>query len=315
MKRTRYVSFCNQAEGFFMKDVEDHQDMYQRLKAISTTFKNLGAHHIYDEWIKMKCVLAYILFEPVDLKSAQGRHNYQEMTYNQVMQEMQAYKVAAQNAEYARAPAIGMQRSSNLSLKANVVEKEAPLQASVESRLEMCPKDISHEYNEHMAFYGRTFWVDPNKAKEENQRRSKSSGFQRNDNNGQRVRTCYNCNDRFHFVAECPYEKREDHGGKLIHKNKTKTSPKKPFVKKGASKNKQPKFVFLTQEEYSRSESDEEETSTSEMATIATTSTPPTSLFESPNEDSPIKTSSVSWPRPPRYYLLLAPSLRQMMLH
>jgi hypothetical protein len=46
--------------------------------------------------------------------------------------------------------------------------------------------------------------------------------------------------------------------------------------------------MFLTQEEYSGSESDEEETTTSEVATIATTSTPPTSLFESPNEDSPI---------------------------
>jgi hypothetical protein len=118
------------------------------------------------------------------------------------------------------------------------------------------PEDIRHEYNEHMAFYEITFWIDPNKAKEENQRRNKSSGFQRNNNNGQRVRTCYNCNDRFHFVAECPYEKRENHGGKLILKNKTKTPPKKPFVKKGSSKKNQPKFVFLTQEEYSRSESD-----------------------------------------------------------
>jgi hypothetical protein len=47
--------------------------------------------------------------------------------------------------------------------------------------------------------------------------------------------------------------------------------------------------VFLTQEEYSGSESDEEETSTNEVAAIATTSTPPASLFESRNEDSPIK--------------------------
>jgi hypothetical protein len=166
-------------------------------------------------------------------------------------------------------------------LKANVIEKEVPLQSNVEARLEMCPEDIRHEYNEHMAFYRRTFWVDPNKAKEENQRRSKSSGFQRNDNNGHRVRKCYNCNDRFNFVAKCPYEKREDHGGKLIPKNKTKTKtpPKNPFVKKGASKKKQPKFVFLTQEEYYGSESHEEETFTSEVATIATTSTPLTSLI------------------------------------
>jgi hypothetical protein len=65
------------------------------------------------------------------------------------------------------------------------------------------------------------------------------------------VRTCYNCNDRFHFVSGCSYEKREDHGGKLILKNKSKTPPKKPFVKKDSSKKKRPKFLFLTQEEYS----------------------------------------------------------------
>jgi hypothetical protein len=111
-----------------------------------------------------------------------------------------------------------MQKSSNLALKASVVEREVPLQASVDARLEMCPGDMRHEYHEHIAFYGKIFWVDPNKAKEDNQRRSKSSGFQRNGNNGQRVRTCYNCNDRFNFVAKCPNEKREDHGGKLILK-------------------------------------------------------------------------------------------------
>jgi hypothetical protein len=124
-----------------------------------------------------------------------------------------------------------MQKSSNLALKASVVEREVPLQASIEARLEMCPEDMRHEYHEHMAFYGKTFWVDPHKAKEDNQRRSKSSGFQGNDNNGQRVRTWYNCNDRFHFVAECPYEKREDRGGKLIFKSKTKSPSKKPLIR------------------------------------------------------------------------------------
>jgi hypothetical protein len=123
MKRTRYVAFSNQAEGFFMKDGEDHQEMYRRLKAIATTFKNLGAHHIDDEWINMKYILALTPYEPADLKNVQGKHNFQEMTSNQVMQEIQAYKVATQNAEDARARAMGMQRGSNLALKASVVER------------------------------------------------------------------------------------------------------------------------------------------------------------------------------------------------
>jgi hypothetical protein len=51
MKRTRYEAFSNQAEGLFMKDGVDHQDMYRRLKAIVTTFKNLGAHYIDDDFL------------------------------------------------------------------------------------------------------------------------------------------------------------------------------------------------------------------------------------------------------------------------
>jgi hypothetical protein len=93
------VAFSNQAKGFFMKDGEDHQEMYRTLKAIATTFKNLGAHHIDDEWIKMKYILALTPYDSADLKSVQEKHNFHEMTSNQVMQEIQAYKVAAQNAD------------------------------------------------------------------------------------------------------------------------------------------------------------------------------------------------------------------------
>jgi hypothetical protein len=85
MKRTRYEAFNNQAGGVFMKDGEDYQEMYQRLKAIATTFKNLGARHIDDEWIKMKYVSSYMPFEPEELNSLQGRYNYNLMTSNQVM--------------------------------------------------------------------------------------------------------------------------------------------------------------------------------------------------------------------------------------
>jgi hypothetical protein len=58
----------------------------------------------------MKYVLALMPCDPIDLKSLQGRHNYHLMTSNQVMQEMQAFKVAAQNAEDARARATGNKR-------------------------------------------------------------------------------------------------------------------------------------------------------------------------------------------------------------
>ena len=85
MRRNIYDALSNQAEGFYMLDGEDHEDMYRRLKAVATTFRDLGASHVDDAWIKRKYVSALMPFEPTDLKSLQGRHNYHLMTSNEVM--------------------------------------------------------------------------------------------------------------------------------------------------------------------------------------------------------------------------------------
>ena len=107
-----------------MKDGETHMEMYQRLKALSASFRELGATHVDDAYIKRKYVNTLMPFEAADLKSLQGKHNYTELTSNEVMQEMQSYKVQAQIAQDTRARAIGMQQGSSLALKAKVVEED-----------------------------------------------------------------------------------------------------------------------------------------------------------------------------------------------
>ena len=69
MIRNRYDALSNEAEGFYMLDGENHEDMYRRLKGIATTFRKHGATHIDDAWIKRKYVSALMPFEPTDLKS------------------------------------------------------------------------------------------------------------------------------------------------------------------------------------------------------------------------------------------------------
>ena len=123
-----------------MLDGEDHEDMYRRLKVVATTFRDLGASHVDDAWIKRKYISALMPFEPTDLKSLQGRHNYHLMTSNEVRQEMAAFKVAAKNAEDARARAIGMHKGGNLALKAKAVENEEGC-AVEESAPVWCPKE------------------------------------------------------------------------------------------------------------------------------------------------------------------------------
>ena len=85
MKINRFDALSNEAEGFCMIDGENHEDMYRRLKIIATNFKNVGAEHVDDAWIKRKYVNALMPFEPTDLTSLQGRHNYHLLSSNEVM--------------------------------------------------------------------------------------------------------------------------------------------------------------------------------------------------------------------------------------
>ena len=133
MKRNRFDALSNEAEGFYMLDGENHEDMYRRLKTIATAFSGLGATHIDDAWIKRKYVSALMPFEPVDLKSLQGRHNYHLMSSNEVMQEMAFFQVAAKLAQDSRARAIRMHKGASLALKAKVVAKVVDQGDEVES--------------------------------------------------------------------------------------------------------------------------------------------------------------------------------------
>ncbi|KAK1683684.1 hypothetical protein QYE76_044532 [Lolium multiflorum] len=150
-----------------------------------------------------------------------------------------------------------------------------------------------------MAFHAKSFWVDPSKAKEDNIKRNNKSGFT---SFGPKTRSCYNCDDKRHFIAECPYENRELHNGRLIPKDKSKDTkgkyskaPNKKFYNNKTKKGKRPpRVVLVTREEYSSDEvesssSEEDEESSKELAAIVTTNTPSSSLFDSPNENPHIK--------------------------
>ena len=127
---------------------------------------------------------------------------------------------------------------------------------------------MKYAYHEHMALASRQFWSKKNSR----------PNFYKNNSSGtkgkQRVRTCYSCGNVSHFVVECPYEKREDNGGKLIRKDKAKSFPNKnDFTKKTPPKG------LVAQEEYNEDDDDE----TVDMDSVAIAKTPRVSLFDSPN--------------------------------
>ena len=72
------------------------------------------------------------------------------MTSNEVMQEMAAFKVAAKNADDARARALGMQKGVNLALKAKAVDNEEE-RTVLEPGSMWCPEEVKHAYHDQMA--------------------------------------------------------------------------------------------------------------------------------------------------------------------
>ncbi|KAK1664164.1 hypothetical protein QYE76_052323 [Lolium multiflorum] len=208
--------------------------------------------------------------------------------------EMQALKVLEQNSHDSRNRAIGMAKGNNLALVVNPVEEVYPQEQYRAYWSMSYPEDLECHYHDHMAFHAKSFWVDPSKAKEDNIKRNHKSGFT---SFGPKTRSCYNCDDKRHFIAECPYENRELHNGRLIPKDKSKDTkgkyskaPNKKFYNNKTKKGKRPpRVVLVTREEYStdevQSSSDDEGESSKEVAAIVTTNIPSSSLFESPNEN------------------------------
>ncbi|KAK1607177.1 hypothetical protein QYE76_030850 [Lolium multiflorum] len=297
-RRNKYNALKNKAEGFMRLPDEDHQDMYSRLLIVADDFRLIGATHINDSWIKEKYIECMMPYVPIDVKTLVGRECYSSLSSQDAVHEMQALKVLEQNSHDSLNRAIGMSKGNNLALVVNPLDEVHPQEQYRASWSMSYPEDLECHYHDHMAFHAKSFWVDPSKAKEDNIKRNHKSGFT---SFGPKTRSCYNCDDKRHFIAECPYENRELHNGRLIPKDKSKESkgkyskaPNKKFYNNKTKKGKRhPKVVLVTREEYSSDEvassSDDEEGSSKEMAAIVTTNIPSSSLFESPNENPHIK--------------------------
>ncbi|KAK1697702.1 hypothetical protein QYE76_014399 [Lolium multiflorum] len=297
-RRNKYNALRNQAEGFMRLPDEDHQVMYSRLLIVADSFRLIGATHINDSWIKEKYIECMMPYVPIDVKTLVGRECYSSLSSQDVVHEMQALKVLEQNSHDSLNRAIGMSKGNNLALVVNPVEEVHPQEQYRASWSMSYPEDLECHYHDHMAFHAKSFWVDPSKAKEDNIKRNHKSGFT---SFGPKTRSCYNCDDKRHFIAECPYENRELHNGRLIPKDKSKESKgkyskatnKKFYNNKTKKSKRHPKVVLVTREEYSSDEvessSDDEGESSKEVAAIVTTNIPSSSLFESPNENPHIK--------------------------
>ena len=131
-------------------------------------------------------------------------------------------------------------------------------------------------------------WLLPiNWWKKGNFRSNATKNKRREGSSMKKARTCFNCGDSEHFVAECPFKSIIENGGRLIKKNNF--IPKtKSFIKKAA-----PRALIANEGEYisggEESEDDEGQVGMASVA-IGVTHSSLSSLFTNPNDKtSPTK--------------------------
>ena len=153
------------------------------------------------------------------------RSDFHTLSSSEVLDEFVAMNILDKTADNA---VLRSQRAKkpNLALKAKLTVEEEYEEEDEESN----PEDTKYDYHEHMALVSRQFWSKKNSRPNFNKNNSSGAKVK------QSVRTCFNCGNVSHFVAECPYEKREDNGGKLIRMDKAKSFPNKSnFTKEDSS--------------------------------------------------------------------------------
>ena len=198
------------------------------------------------------------------------------MTSSEVLDEFVGMSILDKTADNA---VLRSQRAKkpNLALKAKGIMEEEEEVEDEESNSE----DTKFDYHEHMALASRQFWS----------KKSSRPNFNKNNSSGvkgkQRVRTCFNCGNVSHFIVDCPYEKREDNGGKLIRKDKAKSFPNKNNFAK-----KTPTRGLVVQEEYQEDDDDDENEEAMAMASLSLLLLPGCLSLIHPTKTSP---PNASW--------------------
>ncbi|KAK1686022.1 hypothetical protein QYE76_046870 [Lolium multiflorum] len=259
IQSSRFDEVNNMADNFLMQEGESTEEVHRRLTALTVQLGDLGANFADDLWVKRKFYNALLPYEEVKLTAIRQNAHFRSMTSDEVHEESE----------------------------------------SDEDPIEWSSDDLKTNYHEYMALAAMNFW-DGNKTRGSRPRgnsrytpRDSSRSFSKNPKEGEKARTCYNCGDKSHFVMDCPFEKREDNGGRLVRKDKSKSFSKgysKSSTKPGDknSFNKKPR-AFVIREEYSSDDGDDNDDKNSNkeeegVAAIAI-NTPSNSLFDSPNEN------------------------------
>ncbi|XP_025791222.1 uncharacterized protein LOC112872339 [Panicum hallii] len=226
IRKARIEMLEGELGRFAILDDETPQEMYTRLKKMINQIRNLGSKKWTDHEVVKRMIRAFSVRNITLCTMIRESPNYKRMTPEEVLGKIIKHEMMESEAKYVKSLSKGTStsRGQDIALKAN--KKEKSKKVVQESSSSDNESDSSSLDDDDMALLMKNF----NKL----MRNRNYKGNKRYESSKRTKRNCYNCGKSGHYIANCPYEKKEDKEEKRKDKKEKKyfTKDKKYFKKK-----------------------------------------------------------------------------------
>jgi hypothetical protein len=207
MRKAKVEMVEGQLNRFIMYDDEMPHEMFNQLKKLVNKARALGSKKWTDRMLTERLMMAYIPMIYNVVAMIHQDPTYKKMTSNDVLRRIMNHKVNIQEVNNIKNlyKSVSTCKKQDIALKANKSKKKKVLIESP-SEEEEEEEDNEREYDEdEVTLFIKKFnkFIKkrrPYKGESKEKPRSK--------------RVCYNCGKNGHFIAQCPYERKEEDNDK-----------------------------------------------------------------------------------------------------
>jgi hypothetical protein len=224
VRKDKVEMFEGQLNRFIMYDDETPHEMFNQLKKLVNNTRALGFKKWTDHMLMKRLMMAYTLMNYNVVVLIRQDPAYKKMSSDDVLGRIMNHEMNIQEANNIKNlyKGVSTSKKQDIALKANKIKKkkvliETPSEEEEEEEEEEEDNEREYDEDEVALFIKR---IRPYKGERKNKLRSK--------------RVCYNCGKNEHFIAQCPYERKEEENekrkkfGKGYKKDKKYTN-KKPY--------------------------------------------------------------------------------------
>jgi hypothetical protein len=187
-----------------MFDDETPQEMFNWLKKMANKVKSLGSKRWIDRMLTERLVRAYTLMKYKVVALIHQDPTYKKMTSNDVLERIINHEIIEEvNHIKNLYKGVTTTKKQEIAFKASKRSKNKQVVVECSSEEEEEEEDSSKCDAEEMALFMRKFKKYMNKKK-------LSKGDKKSNARPKTKRMGYNCGKHGHFIANCPFEHKDD---------------------------------------------------------------------------------------------------------